>query len=153
MLNYVRHDEEFHCSIKLMNGDEIVGRVIVSQDEETNKDIIYIEEPLLVQTFTKEIEGDRAVKGMGFTKWQNFSDEEFFIISEDAVLTIASLSKEMIFVYESYLATQKAGGNPGDEDTKQKVADQFKVDMGEVEGSLGKIAEARKRLEDLFKDS
>ena len=53
MLNYVRHDEEFHCSIKLMNGDEIVGRVIVTADEETNQDVVYIEEPLLVQTFTK----------------------------------------------------------------------------------------------------
>ena len=35
----------------------------------------------------------------------NFSDEEFFILSEDTILTIASLSKEMIFVYESFLAT------------------------------------------------
>ncbi len=149
MLNYVRHDEEFHCSIKLMNGDEIVGRVIVTADEETNQDVVYIEEPLLVQTFTKEIEGDRAIKGMGFTKWQNFSDEDFFIINEDAVLTIASLSKEMIFVYESYLATQKGGNSPA----KKTAGDEYKVSMDQVEGSLGKIAEARKRLEDLFKDS
>lgn len=148
MLNYVRHDEEFHCTIKLMNGDEIVGRVIVTTDEESNQDVIYIEDPLQVQTFTKEVDGDKAVRGMGFTKWQNFSDEEFFILSEDAVLTIASLSKEMIFVYESFLATQKS-----DTDPKSAVSDQFKVDMNEVEGSLGKIAEARKRLEDLFKDS
>lgn len=149
MLNYVRHDEEFHCTIKLMNGDELVGRVIVTTDEETNKDVVYIEDPLQVQTFTKEVEGDKAVRGMGFTKWQNFSDEEFFILSEDAILTIASLSKEMIFVYESFLATQNSDG----EHKQRAVSDQFKVDMDQVEGSLGKIAEARKRLEDLFKDS
>ena len=147
MLNYVRHDEEFHCSIKLMNGEEIVGRAIVSQDVETNKDMVYIEEPLVVQTFTKEVDGDKAVRGMGFTKWQNFSDEEFFIIGEESILTIASLSKEMTFVYESYIATQKGGITP------QKVGDQYKVNMDDVDGSLGKIAEARKRLEDLFKDS
>ena len=33
MLNYVRHDEEFHCSIKLMNGDEIVGLELARGDD------------------------------------------------------------------------------------------------------------------------
>ena len=53
MLNYVRHDEEFHCTIKLMNGDELVGRVIVTTDEETNKDVVYIEDPLRVKPLPK----------------------------------------------------------------------------------------------------
>ena len=48
------------CTIKLMNGDELVGRVVAT-DEETNKDVVYIEDPLQVQTFTKEVEGDKAV--------------------------------------------------------------------------------------------
>ena len=32
MLDYVKHDEEFHCSIKLMNGEEIIARAIVTED-------------------------------------------------------------------------------------------------------------------------
>ena len=38
------------------------------------------------------------------------------------------------------------------EHKQRAVSDQFKVDMDQVEGSLGKIAEISKRLEDLFKD-
>jgi len=151
MLNYVKHDEEFHCSIKLTNGDEIIARAVVSTDDTTEQELVYLEDPLLVQTFTKEIDGDKAVRGLGFTKWQNFSDEEFYIISSDAILTMASLSKEMVFVYEAFLATQRKDGTVRSKIPKE--SDDYKVTLTDNEGSLGKIAEARKKLEDLFGNS
>ena len=151
MLNYVKHDEEFHCSIKLNNGDEIIARAVVSIDDTTEQELVYLEDPLLVQTFTKEIDGDKAVRGLGFTKWMNFSDEEFYIISSDAILTMASLSKEMVFVYEAFLATQRKDGTVRSKIPKE--SDDYKVTLTDNEGSLGKIAEARKKLEDLFGNS
>lgn len=148
MLDYVKHDEEFHCSIKLMNGEEIIARAIVTKDVSEEKDIVYLEDPLVVQSFTKEVAGDKAIKGMGFSKWQNFSDEDFYIINAESILTMASLSKEMVFVYESFLA-QSRGGTP----RVSRKHDKHRVNLTENEGSLGKIDAARKKLEDLFGNS
>ena len=145
MLDYVKHDEEFHCSIKLMNGEEIIARAIVTKDVSEEKDIVYLEDPLVVQSFTKEVAGDKAIKCMGFSKWQNFSDEDFYIINAESILTMASLSKEMVFVYESFLA-QSRGGTP----RVSRKHDKHRVHLTENEGSLGKIDAARKKLEDLF---
>ena len=145
MLDYVKHDEEFHCSIKLMNGEEIIARAIVTKDVSEEKDIVYLEDPLVVQSFTKEVAGDKAIKGMGFSKWQNFSDEDFYIINAESILTMASLSKEMVFVYESFLE-QSRGGTP----RVSRKHDKHRVNLTENEGSLGKIDAARKKLEDLF---
>ena len=150
MLTYVKHDEEFHCSIKLINGDELIARALVSLDDTTNQELVYLEDPLLVQTFTKEIDGDKAVRGLGFTKWQNFSDEDFYIISSDTILTMAALSKEMVFVYEAFLATGKKDSVSR---PTSKIPDNYKVTLTDNEGSLGKIQEARKKLEDLFGNS
>ena len=43
-LNYVKHDEEFHCCIKLSSGDEIIGKCIVSRDKATFpvQDLLYV---------------------------------------------------------------------------------------------------------------
>ena len=34
MINYARHDEEFHGVIKLNNGEEILGKAILTEDNE-----------------------------------------------------------------------------------------------------------------------
>ena len=148
-LNYVKHDEEFHCCIKLSSGDEIIGKCIVSRDKATFpvQDLLYVENPLVVQSFSKEISDDKAVKGIGFTQWQQFSDEDFYIINEKDVVSIASLSREMIFVYESYLHSQRGGAE------KEKIRKDHQVEVTNKEGMIGKISDARKRFEDLYKKS
>tara|TARA_B100000945_G_C20191636_1_gene507156 strand:- start:261 stop:713 length:453 start_codon:yes stop_codon:yes gene_type:complete len=148
-LNYVKHDEEFHCTIKLVNGEELIGKVIVSRDKTTfpATDLLYVQDPLVVQSFTKEMDETKAVKGIGFTQWQNFSDEDFYIVNEKDVISVASLSREMIFVYESFLHSQRGQGE------KDKLKKEHRVDVTEKEGMVGKISEARKKFEDLFKNS
>ena len=148
-LNYVKHDEEFHCCIKLTSGDEIIGKCIVSRDKATfpTQDLLYVENPLVVQSFTKEIAEDKAIKGIGFTQWQNFSEEDFYIINEKDVISIASLSREMIFVYESYLHSQRGSAD------KEKIRRDHQVEVTEKEGRIGKISDARKRFEELYKKS
>ena len=64
---------------------------------------------------------------------------------------MASLSKEMVFVYEAFLATQRKDGTVRSKIPKE--SDDYKVTLTDNEGSLGKIAEARKKLEDLFGNS
>ena len=147
-LNYVKHDEEFHCTIKLVNGEELIGKVIVSRDKSTfpATDLLYVQDPLVVQSFTKEMDETRAVKGIGFTQWQNFSDEDFYIIREKDILTVSSMTKECMFMYETYIN--------GDDGTVQKKSSlEMNVDEHKSLGHRGKIDDARQKFEDIFKTS
>ena len=51
----------------------------------------------------KKLDGDRLARGIGFSKWMQLSDEDFYVIREKDILTISAMSKQCIFMYESYL--------------------------------------------------
>lgn len=147
MLNYVRHDEEFYCSIKLTSGAEIMGRAMVTADEDNSKSLVYVQDPVEINIITTERGDGKAVRGMGFSRWMNFSDEDFFIIPEEHIITMASLGKEMIAMYEMFLL--------GEDDDKIKNADVYTntVPTNSIMGSLGTIEEARKKFEQIFKNN
>lgn len=145
MLNYVRHDEEFHCCIKLKDGTELIGVAMVTLDEELQQRVVYLQQPVEINIVTTEREDGKAVRGMGFSKWMSYSDEDFFIIPEESVLTMASLGKEMTTMYELFLM-----GEDGD---KIRNADIYEntVPTESIQGSLGTIEDARKMFEKIFK--
>ena len=117
MINYAKHDEEFHCVIKLVNGEEILGRAILTEDD--GESLIFISAPVMVQTVMKELDDGRVVKAMGFANWMQMSDEDFYILREKDVLAVASMSREVIFMYEAYISD-----DDGDEDDERHaVAD------------------------------
>tara|TARA_B100002019_G_scaffold218797_1_gene191448 strand:- start:14380 stop:14826 length:447 start_codon:yes stop_codon:yes gene_type:complete len=146
MLNYVRHDEEFHCSIRLNYGAEIIGLCLVSLDEETGKHIVYVQNPVEVNVMIQERPDGKTVRGLGFSRWCAFSDEEFYILDGDQILTMSALGKEMIGMYEGYLISE--------EEEKIKDVDLAKnaTPADKIKGSVGKIEDARKRFERMFKD-
>ena len=80
MINYIKKDEEFLGIIKLQTREEIIAKVLVSdEDEETS--LILISEPVVAETFKKKVEDEEGVKeiiGLTFNKWMQFSDAEFF---------------------------------------------------------------------------
>lgn len=141
MLNYVRHEEEFHCIIKLSTGIDLISKCMVVFDEDLNESVVFLTDPVEVAVFTKEVTEDKAVKGMGFTRWMQFSDEDFFILREKDILTIAELGPEMRMMYTMYIT----GGEIDDESSEAKLP------ADEAMGSLGKVEDARKLFERLFK--
>jgi len=78
MLHYVRHEEEFYCIIKLCSGVDLVSKAMVVFDDEIKESVVFLTDPVEIATFTKSVDEDKAVKGMGFSKWMQFSDEDFF---------------------------------------------------------------------------
>jgi hypothetical protein len=145
MLNYVRHDEEFHCSIRLKYGAEVLGICLVTHDDETGKDVVYIQNPVEVNVIVQERPDGKTVRGMGFSKWCAFSDEEFYILDGDEILTMSALGKDIIALYEGYLLSE--------EEEKIKDLDLAKggTPSNQVQGSIGKIDEARQVFERLFR--
>ncbi len=139
MINYARHDEDFHGVFKLVNGEEVLGRAVLTEDE--GETLVFIQDPVCTQSIIRENEDGKTVKGIGFAKWMQFSDEEFFILREKDILTVTSMSKEVIILYEAFI-----GGDDMDEKKKQA-----KIELEPSMGYLGKIDEARKLFEKIYK--
>mgnify|MGYP001056435427 CR=1 FL=1 len=138
MISYARHDEEFYGIFKLLNGEEVLGKAVLTEDEGST--LVFIQDPVSTQIVTKESDDGRTIRGIGFAKWMQFSDEDFFIIQEKDILTVTSMSKEVTFLYEAFLL----GDNLDKKDTT-------KIDPEPEMGYLGKINEARSRFERIYK--
>ena len=103
MINYAKHDEEFYGVFKLMNGEEILGRAVLTKEEGTNESLVFIQDPVACQVINKEIDENKVARGIGFAPWQQMSDEEFFIIREKDIITIATMKKDIVLMYEAYI--------------------------------------------------
>ena len=138
MINYARHDEEFYGVFKLVSGDEVLGKAVLTEDN--GQTLVFIQDPVCTQIITKETDDGRTVRGMGFAKWMQFSSEDFFILTEKDIITVTSMSKEVTIMYEAYIMSE-------DEDRR----DEKKIELQEEMGYLGKIDQARKDLENIFR--
>jgi len=140
MINYAKHDEEFYGIFKLVNGEEVCGRAVITEDQ--GESIIFLTNPVTIEIFTKETEDGKVARGMGFAHWMQLSDEDFFIVREKDVISLASMSKEYIFMYEAYVNGEQVV-KPTD---RKKVAPQKEM------GYLGSIDDARKIFEKIYKN-
>ena len=138
MINYARHDEEFYGVFKLVNGEEVLGKAVLTEDN--GQTLVFIQDPVCTQIITKETEDGRTVRGMGFAKWMQFSDEDFYILTEKDIITVTSMSKEVSFMYEAFVM--------GEDDEKKNKT---QLDLEPEMGYLGKIDEARKLFERIYK--
>ena len=138
MINYARHDEEFYGVFKLLNGEEVLGKAVLTEDN--GETLVFIQSPVCTQVITKETEDGRTVRGVGFAKWMQFSDEDFYILREKDILTVTSMSKEVSFMYEAFII--------GEDDGKKHES---KLDLEPEMGFLGKIDEARILFEKIYK--
>jgi len=139
MINYARHDEEFYGIFKLNNGEEVVGKAILTEDN--GETLAFVQDPVVIETFTKELDDGKVARGMGFSHWMQMSDEEFFILRERDIVSLASLSPEYALMYEAYIA--------GEEIQKP---DTKKVSLDSEMGHKGNVTDARKLLEKIFKN-
>ena len=139
MINYAKHDEEFYGIFKLLNGEEILGKSVLTEDN--GETLVFIQNPVAIQLITKEIDDTKVARGMGFTKWQQLSDDDFFILREKDIITVSTMSKEIAFMYESFVS----------EDTVEDIREERKAEASDMDGYLGTVNDARKYLEQLYK--
>jgi len=143
MINYIRHDNEFYGIVKLVSGEEVMGSMIATNED--NCTMVYVSDPLTPTLTPIEKDGEMGIAA-GFTKWMMWSDEEFYIIQEPDIVTIAPMSTEAIMMYKMWWR-KESGKNGEDPDPG--------VPMNENMGLVGKVSEMRKKLEDQWnkKDS
>jgi hypothetical protein len=142
MINYAKHDEEFYGIFKLVSGEEVLGKAVLTDDNEET--LVFLQDPVAVSMIVKESSDEsKVVRGMGLSQWQQLSDEDFFILREKDIITVASMKKEIIILYEAFLL--------GEQDT-EKMKREREVELDPSVGYLGRIDKARKSLEKIFKN-
>ena len=146
-LNYIKTDEEFYGIHKLVSGEEVIGRIIVTDENGTT--LAFIQDPALVHSYDTAAQGKPAV-AVGLKRWMVFSDEDFYIVAEDKILTVAPLSTEATIMYQ-FFVKQELG--PAKKKTNPMAPDVISEpsELNYKQGYIGTVEEARKKLEDLFK--
>tara|TARA_B100001996_G_scaffold234201_1_gene180788 strand:+ start:117 stop:572 length:456 start_codon:yes stop_codon:yes gene_type:complete len=147
MITYAKHDEEFYGIFKLINGEEVLGKSVLTTEKDES--LVFIQDPVSIQVIEKNMGENKLMRGIGFHKWMQLSDEEFFILREKDIVAVASMSKEVILMYETFLSTD--GGLETNEE-KVKRQQRRRADIKEVPGYLGKVNEARAVFERLYKE-
>ena len=146
-INYAKHDEEFHGVFKLVSGEEILAKAVLTTEDygtDTKESLAFLQDPVCIQIIDKAMGENKMMRGMGFHKWMHMSDEEFFIIREKDILRVASMSKEIIFMYEAFIKSCQP------EDVVKQRNSKRRSSAEDSTGYLGKIDQARKIFEKLY---
>ena len=139
MINYIRHDHEFHGVAKLSTGEEVMGVMMaMKQDGQT---LIFDQDPATPKEAPMK-RGDEVGLAIGLVKWMMWSDEEFFILQEGDIISIAPMSFAATSMYKLWLRKEQ-----GIDDDKN-----WQVDVNKNMGLVGKVSEMRKKLEDQWRN-
>jgi hypothetical protein len=128
--------EEFHAVLKLITGEEIFA--LVSIDENDGDSIIMLSNPVIMKMMHSPAGQYVKVK-----PWLELPDQDLFLIKYDKIVTMSEVTdKQMIRFYTRYL-------NEDDIDIELDG----KVSLNDKMGLLTTVEDARKSLENIFKDN
>jgi len=130
--------EEFYAIIKLISGEEIFS--LVSVDDNDGETVVILQNPITVKSFVYN--GNPLLK---VKPWVELSDEDIFVIRFDKIITMTeSKNKKLIEVYHNYL--------DDNDDDSSVYNTSGKVSVSQKMGYISSVEDARKKLEEIFKD-
>ena len=128
--------EEFYAALKLITGEEIFA--LVSVDENDGDSIIMLSNPVIMKMMHSPVGHYVKVK-----PWLELPDKDLFLIKYDKIITMSEVTDEqMIKFYTRYL-------NEDDID----IEIDGKVSLNDKMGLLTTVEDARKSLENIFKNN
>ena len=101
MINYTKKDQDFHGIFKLVSGEEVLAKAVITEDG--GECLVFMQDPVVIHTITNPISENKVMRGMGFTKWMPMSDEDFFIVRDRDIVTMGTMSKPIILMYEAFI--------------------------------------------------
>jgi len=129
--------EEFYCVIKLVSGEEIFSLVCI--DENDGDPLVILQNPVIMKMMTNHLGIYLKVK-----PWMELASDDFFILRLDKIITMTeSNDQAIISVYDHYL----------NEDDSESIDSTGKVKLSDKMGYISSVEDARKKLENLFKDN
>ncbi len=131
-------EEEFYCILKLISGEEIFSLIMV--DENDGDPVIVLQNPVVMKTFQNHQGTHLKVK-----PWIEMSNDDFFIINLDKIITMTeSKDEKLIEIYNSYIM---------DDDSMTFSSSSGQIKPSSKMGYLSSVEDARKSLENIFKNS
>lgn len=131
--------EEFYAVIKLVSGEEILSLVMV--DDSGDEPIMVLQNPVIMKTFHNHQGVHIKVK-----PWMEMTEDDFYFITLDKIITCTETSNDkLITIYNRFLEEDDGG----DIDVYTKSG-QVKPD--ERMGYISSVMEARRRLENIYRD-
>lgn len=129
-------DSVFTGLIKLLSGEEIIGKILVCENENG----FVIETPFTVEETIIETPVGEMVK-VDLRPWAKFSNEEIFFVEKEKTVTVYEADSRIEKIYIKSLRKYL-----NQEDTSQ-------VDLTKDMGFKSKVQDARISLENIFKQS
>ena len=133
---------DFHATIKLITGEEIFA--LVSVDNTEDEPVIIMQNPVIM----KVLSTGRG-QMMKIRPWLEVPGDDVYIIKYDRIITMSEVKDKMIVsMYQTYC-------QEGDFDFGEFINEE-NLKSHEVTKKMGYIStveDARKKLEDLFKDT
>ena len=128
--------EEFYAIIKLVSGEEVFSLIMV--DDEQENPIIIMQNPIIIKMLHSPQGSFIKIK-----PWMELSEEDFFMIRLDKVLTMTeSTNEKLIEVYNDYISD--------DSSSEIEMPSDGRVKPDSRMGYLSTVEDARKNLEDIF---
>ena len=138
-VNYIKHEQEFFGVLKLKSGETVLGTMIATEEDSApEKTVFYVQDPATPHNHSVEKNGQMGI-GVGLLKWMMFSNEEFYMINEDDIITVAPMSIDSVLMYKMWIRKEKGG-----------ITD-VEIKMNKNMGLVGKVSDARSKLEDFWK--
>jgi len=130
--------DEFYSSLKLISGEEIFS--LISIDENDGDPVIILQNPVIIKLISNLNGSYIKIK-----PWMEIPKDDFFIIKYDKIITMTEVSdKAIIEIYKNYIQ---------EDDQIQIIPDDNETKITDKMGYLSSVEEARKNLENLFKDT
>ena len=135
---------DFHATIKLITGEEIFA--LVSVDNSEDEPVVIMQNPVIM----KVLSTGRG-QMMKIRPWLEVPGDDVYIVKYDKLITMSEVKDKMIIsMYQTYC-------DEGDFDFGTFVDESLKTDKRNQEvtkkmGYISSVEDARKKLEDLFKD-
>jgi hypothetical protein len=131
-------EEEFYSSLKLVTGEEIFSLICI--DENDGDPLIILQSPIII----KMIE-NRMGTYIKISPWMSIPSDDFYIIKFDKVVTMTEVVDEKIIsLYQRYLKDDDEESDNDEVGNKVKISDHM--------GYIGSVDDARKNLENIFKN-
>lgn len=130
------NQSEFPGIIKLLSGEEIIGNILVCEQENG----FVVENPFSIEEHIIETPSGEMIK-VELRPWAKFSKEEIFFVEKQKTITVYEADERILRIYDKTLRKYFLG----DESNK--------VNLNEEMGFKTKIKDARSTLEKIFKDS
>ena len=132
---------DFHATIKLITGEEIFALVSVDNTEEDP--VIIMQSPVIMKALST---GRGSM--MKIRPWLEVPGDDIYIIKYDRILTMSEVKDKMIIsMYKTYC-------DEGDFDFGEFINEEpSNHEVTKKMGYISNVEDARKKLEDLFKDT